>query len=272
MDDPLILFQLYIVPWAGKIVIALLILGVGKVLAGALTRFVRRVMLRSGLDEILVKFLGNIAHVLLLIAVVLAAIDSLGVSVTSLLAIVGAAGLAVGLALKDSLSNLAAGIMLVIFRPFKTGDFITAGGTSGMVDEIGAFNTTMHTPDNQRIIVPNSAIINSTITNANALPTRRIDLVFSISYGDDIGKAKSVMSTVLSRDGRVLIDPQPVIAVAALSDSSVDINVRPWVATADYWTVRGELLEKIKVALEEAGMTIPFPQQDVYMHTVNPQQ
>lgn len=269
MEEPLSLFYLYVLPWAGRIVIALLILLAGKILARSLTGLARRMLLRSGLDEVLVKFLGTLVHTLLLIAVVLASIDSLGISITSLLAIVGAAGLAIGLALKDSLSNLAAGIMLIIFRPFRTGDFITAGGSSGVVDDIGMFNTTMNTPDNQRIIVPNSAIINSTIVNANALPTRRIDLVFNISYGDDIGKAKSVMATVLSRDGRVLIDPEPVIAVAALSESSVDINVRPWVATPDYWTVRGELLEKIKVALEDAGMTIPFPQQDVHMHTVS---
>jgi small conductance mechanosensitive channel len=182
--------------------------------------------------------------------------------------IVGAAGLAVGLALKDSLGNFAAGVMLVIFRPFKIGDFITAGGTSGVVDEIGLFATMMHTPDNQRIIVPNSSIINGNITNVSALPTRRLDLVFGISYDDNIGQARDIIRSVIDADERILKDPEPSIVVGELGDSSVNINVRPWVNSGDYWPIRADLLETIKVRFDEEGITIPYPQQDVYMHEV----
>lgn len=269
METGISFLETYIIPWSIKIGLALLILIIGKILARMVTRLIVRVMERAHMDPMLVKFLSSIFYVLLLVAVALAAIDGLGVNVASLLAIVGAAGLAIGLALKDSLSNFAAGVMLIIFRPFKTGDFITAAGVSGVVDEIGMFSTLLHTPDNQRIIVPNSGVINGNIINASALATRRIDMVMSISYGDDITRAKDVIRRVLGSDARILPDPEPVIAVAELAASSVDINVRPWVKTEDYWPARADLLERLKVELEAAGMTIPFPQQDVYMHQVS---
>jgi len=254
--------------WAIQIGIAIAIFVIGRILARMLTNLVRKGMTRAGTDAILVGFIGNIAYGLLLVAVVLAALDSLGVNVTSLMVIVGAAGLAVGLALKDSLGNFAAGVMLVIFRPFKIGDFITAGGTSGVVDEIGLFATLMHTPDNQRIIVPNSSIINGNITNASALPTRRIDLVFGISYDDNIGQARDIIKSVIDADERILKDPEPSIVVGELGDSSVNINVRPWVNSGDYWPVRADLLETVKIRFDESGISIPYPQQDVYMHEV----
>ena len=216
----------------------------------------------------LLKFLGNIAYGILLVAVVLAAVDSLGVNVTSLMAILGAAGLAVGLALKDSLSNFASGVMIIIFRPFNIGDFVTAGGSSGVVDEIGLFATLMHTGDNQRIIVPNSAILNGTIVNTSALSTRRIDLVIGIGYDDNIGQARDIIMGILEADERIFKDPAPDVAVAELGDSSINLNVRPWVNAADYWTVRPDLLEHIKVQLDSAGISIPYPQQDVHMHEV----
>jgi len=158
--------------------------------------------------------------------------------------------------------------MIIIFRPFKIGDYITAGGTSGSVDEIGLFATMMHTPDNQRIIVPNSAIIGGNITNTSALPTRRVDLVFGIGYDDNIGEARDIILSVIEADGRILADPAPAIAVAELADSSVNLNVRPWVESADYWAVRPDLIETIKVRFDEAGISIPYPQQDVHMHEV----
>jgi small conductance mechanosensitive channel len=188
--------------------------------------------------------------------------------VTSLMAILGAAGLAVGLALKDSLSNFASGVMIIIFRPFNIGDFITAGGSSGVVDEIGLFATLMHTGDNQRIIVPNSAILNGTIVNTSALSTRRIDLVIGIGYDDNIGQARDIIMGILEADERILKDPAAGVAVAELADSSINLNVRPWVNAADYWTVRPDLLENIKVQLDSAGISIPYPQQDVHMHEV----
>ena len=254
--------------WAIQIGIAIAIFVVGKFIARKLSNVFEKVLTKAGTDQLLVSFLGNITYGILLVAVVLAAIDSLGVNVTSLMAIVGAAGLAVGLAMKDSLANFAAGVMIIIFRPFKIGDYITAGGTSGVVDEIGLFATMMHTPDNQRIIVPNSSIIGGNITNTSALPTRRIDLVFGISYDDNIGQARDIIMSVIEADERILKDPAPVVVVGELGDSSVNINVRPWVNSGDYWTVRPDLLETIKVRFDEAGITIPYPQQDVYMHEI----
>jgi len=254
--------------WALQIGVAIAIFVAGKIIARQISKLIQKGMQRAGSDPILVGFIGNVSYGTLLVAVVLAAIDSLGVNVTSLMAILGAAGLAIGLALKDSLSNFAAGVMIIIFRPFKIGDYITAGGTSGVVDEIGLFATMMHTGDNQRIIVPNSSIIGGNITNTSALPTRRIDLVFGISYDDNIGQARDIIMSVLEADERILADPAPSVVVAELGDSSINLNVRPWVESADYWTVRPALLETIKVRFDEAGISIPYPQQDVYMHEV----
>lgn len=254
--------------WAIKIGLAIAIFIIGKMVARIISNLLEAALRKANTDPMLIGFLGNISYTILLVAVVLAAVDSLGVNVTSLMAILGAAGLAVGLALKDSLSNFAAGVMIIIFRPFKIGDFITAGGASGVVDEIALFATIMHTPDNQRIIVPNSAIMGGNITNVSALPTRRVDLVFGIGYDDNIGKAKEIIESVISADERILADPAPAIAVGELADSSVNINVRPWVESADYWPVRADLLEIIKIKFDEAGISIPYPQQDVYMHEV----
>jgi small conductance mechanosensitive channel len=254
--------------WVIQIGIAIAIFVIGKMIARMVANLVKRGMEKAGSDSILVGFVGNIAYAILLVAVVLAAVDSLGVNVTSLMAIVAAAGLAIGLALKDSLSNFAAGVMIIIFRPFKIGDYILAGGTAGSVDEIGLFATIMHTPDNQRIIVPNSGIIGGNITNVSALPTRRVDLVFGIGYDDNIGQARDIIKAVIDADERILKDPETVIVVGELGDSSVNINVRPWVNSADYWAVRGDLLETIKVRFDEAGVSIPYPQRDVHMHEV----
>jgi small conductance mechanosensitive channel len=254
--------------WGIRIGMAIAIFIIGKYIARMLSNLIQKAMNRAGTDQILVGFVGNISYGVLVIAVVLAAVDSLGVNVTSLMAIVAAAGLAVGLALKDSLANFAAGVMIIIFRPFKIGDFITAGGTAGVVDEIGLFATLMHTPDNQRIIVPNSGIIGGNIINTSALPTRRLDLVFGIGYGDNIGQARDIITSVMDADERILKDPPAAVAVGELADSSVNLNVRPWLEAGDYWAVRADLLETIKVKFDEAGISIPFPQQDVYMHEV----
>ena len=255
--------------WAIQIVIAIAIFVIGKMLAKMVAGLVRKGMTRAGSDPILVGFIGNIAYGLLLAAVVLAAVDSLGVNVTSLMAIVGAAGLAVGLALKDSLGNFAAGVMIIIFRPFKIGDYVDAGGAAGTISEIGLFATMMHTPDNKLIIVPNSAIINGNITNVSAMPTRRVDMVFGISYDANIGQARDIIKSVLDADARILKEPEPMIVVGELGDSSVNINVRPWVNSGDYWGVFFDLTELIKVKFDENGLTIPYPQQDVYMHQVD---
>jgi small conductance mechanosensitive channel len=256
------------IDWGVKITVAIAIFVIGKFIAKIITNLLRKALNRTNTDAMLVSFLGNISYGVLLVAVVLAAIDSLGVNVTSLMAVLGAAGLAVGLALKDSLSNFASGVMIIIFRPFKIGDFISAGGNSGVVDEIGLFCTLLHTGDNQRVIVPNSAIMASTIVNTSALPTRRIDLVIGIGYDDNIGQARDIIMGIIESDERILKDPAPGVVVGELGDSSVNLNVRPWVNSEDYWSVRPDLLENIKLKLDEAGISIPYPQQDVHMHEV----
>jgi small conductance mechanosensitive channel len=266
MELNLAMIDDYLIPWSVKLVVALTIFIVGKYLAGAITQLAGKAMEKASMDSTLSKFLRNIINTILLVAVILAAIDSLGINITSLLAIVGAAGLAVGLALKDSLSNFSSGVMLIIFRPFKVGDFITTGGTSGIVDEIGIFCTLMRTGDNQRIIVPNSRIFGNTITNVSAMPTRRIDLVIGISYDDNIGLARDIIMNVLKTEELVLEDPAPAVTVAELADSSVNLNVRPWVNTADFWPVRSRLIERIKTELEAGGLSIPYPQRDVHIH------
>ncbi len=195
-------------------------------------------------------------------------LDHLGLQTTSLLAIFGAAGLAVGLALKDSLSNFSSGVMLILFRPFKVGDFIEAAGTAGVVEEVRIFSTMIRSGDNRQIIIPNGQIYGGTIVNVSAKPTRRIDLVFGIGYGDDIKKAKQIIAEVIAADERILKDPAPGIALGELGDSSVDINVRPWVNTPDYWPVRADLLENVKLAFDANGISIPFPQRDVHLHEV----
>ncbi len=258
----------YAIPWTLRILVALLIWFIGKWIAGRITSVVKKVMIKTGMDQMLVQFLGNILYTLLLIAVIIAALDHLGLQTTSLLAIFGAAGLAVGLALKDSLSNFSSGVMLILFRPFKVGDFIEAAGTAGVVEEVRIFSTMIRSGDNRQIIIPNGQSYGGTIVYVSAKPTRRIDLVFGIGYGDDIKKAKQIIAEVIAADERILKDPAPGIALGELGDSSVDINVRPWVNTPDYWPVRADLLENVKLAFDANGISIPFPQRDVHLHEV----
>ncbi len=251
--------------WIIKVFFSILIFFVGKWLARVLTNALRRVMERANVDETLVKFLGNIVNTVLVIAVIIAAVDQLGVKTTSFLAILGAAGLAVGLALQGSLANFSSGVMLIMFRPFKVGDYVDAGGVSGVVKAIRFFKTVMRTPDNREITVPNAQIFESPITNYSARSTRRVDMVVGISYDDDIGKAFQVIQAVLDKDDRVLKDPATTLMVLDLADSSVNLAVRPWVNGADYWPARSDLLHQLKVELEAAGLSIPYPQQDVHM-------
>ncbi len=266
-SDPALVMNL-LMPWAIRIGVALAIFIVGRWIARWLTNMVRKVMAKSSMDEMLINFLGNIVYMVLLLAVVMAALDHLGIQTTSLLAVFGAAGLAIGLALKDSLSNFSSGVMIILFRPFKVGDFVEAGGATGVIEEVRIFATIMKTGDNREIIVPNSQIYSGTIVNYSAKDTRRIDLVFGIGYDDDIAKAKQIMDDIMKQDDRILSDPAPAVAVGELADSSVNFNVRPWVNSADYWPVRADLLEKIKLAFDANGISIPYPQQDVYMHEV----
>jgi len=252
--------------WGPSVIAAIVTLVLGWIIAGILTGMARRIMRRAKLEETLVGFSCNIIKTGLLALVVITAIQKLGVPTTSFVAVIGAAGLAVGFALQGSLANFAAGVMLIIFRPFKVGDFIEAGGTSGIVEEIAVFATTMRTGDNKRIIVPNSSITDGNITNYSANATRRVDMVFGIGYDDDIKAAKEVLQGLLDADERVLKDPAPTIAVSELADSSVNFVVRPWVNSADYWAVMFDMTEKVKLAFDEKGISIPFPQTDVHLH------
>lgn len=247
-----------------NIVIAAMIIIVGRIVVKWIVKLLRKIMVRADLDPILVNFAGSIASSILLVIIVIAALDRLGVDTTSFIAVLGAAGLAIGLALKDSLQNFAAGIMMIIFRPFKLGDFIEAGGISGVVEKINVFSTIMKTGDNREIIIPNAQIYAGAITNFSARDTRRIDMVFGIGYGDDMLKAKQIMQDVLTSHELILDDPAPVIMVAELGDSSVNFNVRPWVKSSDYWPVRSDLLEKIKLAFDENNISIPYPQMDIH--------
>ncbi len=258
----------YLIPWLIRIALAAAIFFVGRLVAKWLIELMERMLKRSAMDNMLVEFIGNIAYALLLVFVVLAALEKLGVNTTSALAVLGAAGLAVGLALQGSLSNFAAGVMLIVFRPFKAGDFVEAGGVSGVVECIKIFSTTMRTGDNKEVIVPNGQIYGDTIVNYSARDTRRVDMVFGIGYDDDIKQAKAIILDVIGRDERILDEPAPVVNVAELADSSVNLNVRPWVTSSDYWAVRSDLLENIKAAFDDAGISIPYPQRDVHLHEV----
>lgn len=257
-----------LIAWGWKVLAALLIFVIGRWIAKIVRSAVKRIMARRSLDPMLINFLGAILYALLLVAVVIAAVGQLGIQTTPLVAVLGAAGLAVGLALQNSLGNFAAGVMLIFFRPFTKGDYVEAGGTSGTVDEVGIFNTVLNTPDNRRVIVPNGQITSDTITNYSAYGTRRIDLIIGVDYGDDLKLARETIDRTIRGHDKVLEDPEPAILLMELADSSVNFAVRPWVNSPDYWVVRSELMEQIKFELEAAGCSIPFPQRDVHLHQV----
>ncbi|TXS92137.1 mechanosensitive ion channel [Parahaliea maris] len=263
--DPTTLLQTYVIPWGIKIVLALVIFVVGRMVVNAVVGAVNKFMQNRGMDEVLVRFLASIMRWVLLLFVVIAALSQLGIDTTSLIALLGAAGLAIGLALQGSLSNFAAGVMLIIFRPFTKGDFVEAGGAMGVIDSISIFTTTLTTPDNKVVIVPNGAILGNNITNFSTKPTRRVDMVFGISYGDDIRKAKEILESIVAADSRILPEPAPVIALGELGDSSVNFLVRPWVNSADYWAVLWDTNAAVKTRFDAEGISIPFPQMDVHM-------
>lgn len=256
--------------YALSIVVAILIFFVGmwfsKKFVKVLGKSLRKVEI---IDETLVRFIENIVYYSLLVVVILAVLNNLGIKTTSFLAILGAAGIAIGLALKDSLGNFASGVMIVLFKPFKVGDSVNAGGVSGIVTEVTIFSTVFQTSDNRRIIVPNSSITKASIINLTANPIRRVDIVVSISYEDSINKAKDVLRDIISKNDNVLKDKDVSIAVSDLADSSVNITINVWVDTANYSKARSELLESIKTTFDELGITIPYPTQYVYQYNKN---
>jgi len=249
-----------------KIIAAIVIFIVGRWVAKFFRNLTRKLMIKGDVDVTLVSFAGNLIYVALLAFVIIAALGQLGIQTTSFIAILGAAGLAVGLALQGSLANFAAGVLMVIFRPFQVGDFIEGAGVAGTVEEIQIFTTQLKTPDNKTIIIPNAKMTEGNITNYSNKGTRRVDLIFGIGYGDDIDKARNLIQDELSREKRILPEPAPQIVVVELAESSVNFAVRPWVNAGDYWNVYFDLTENVKKRFDAEGITIPFPQRDIHVY------
>ena len=252
-----------------SVLYALFTLVIGLWIIRILIRSLKKGMEKSKMDESLSKFLGSFLSILLKILLLVTVATMLGIEATSFIAMLGAAGLAVGLALQGSLSNFAGGVLILVFKPFKVGDFIDAQGFLGSVDSIQVLNTVLKTPDNKTIIIPNGALANGTITNFTTEPKRRVDMAFGIGYGDDIAKAKEVLRKLVNDDERVLKDPEPVVVVSGLGESSVDFAVRVWCNAGDYWGIYFEMQEKVKLAFDLAGISIPFPQRDVHLFQEN---
>jgi small conductance mechanosensitive channel len=258
----------WVTEWGLKVIGAIAVLIVGRMVAGSVRRGVSRLLTRGNMDVTVVPFLSGITYYLLMAVVIVAVLSMIGIQTASLIAVLGAAGLAIGLALQGTLSNLSAGVMLLVFRPFRVGDYVEVGGTSGSVQSVGLFASILHTPDNVQIIVPNSQIFGNTVKNYAANPTRRNDMVMGIAYDDDIGVAIKTIQETIQADKRVLDDPAPVVAVSELGDSSVNLVIRPWCKKEDYWALRFDLTRALKERLEAAGCSIPFPQRDVHLYEV----
>lgn len=252
--------------WGLQVLGAVAVLVLGWTGAKWIRRSVRRALGRSGIDDTLVPFLSSLTYYTVLVFVGVAVLNLFGIQTASIIAVLGAAGFAVGLAFQGTLSNFSSGVMLLIFRPFAVGDFVEVAGESGEVAEIGVFATRLDTTDNVRITVPNSKVFGNVIKNYDDRDTRRVDLEVGISYDDDIGGALETVRRVLSEDDRVLEEPEPTVAVGSLGDSSVNLLARPWCATADYWPLRRELTRRLKEGLEADGYELPYPQRDVHLH------
>jgi small conductance mechanosensitive channel len=252
--------------WGLKLLGALVVFIIGRIACGWIRRAVKRALAASKVEETLTVFIGNLTYYAALTLVIIFMLSIVGIETASLAVVLGAAGLAIGLALQGTLANFAAGAMLILFRPIKLGDWVEVAGVSGTVVEIGVFRTSLNSADNVRIIVPNSNVFGQVIKNYNTNDTRRIDLVMGVGYDDDIGRAIEAMSGVIRGDERVLADPEPVIAVSELGDSSVNLVVRPWCRREDYWALRWDLTRAMKEQLEAAGCSIPFPQRDVHLY------
>ena len=267
-NELLLLAQTKGIEFAINLVLAILIFYVGKFVVNLIVRGTAKVMQTQEVDKTLQTFICNLERMVLMVIVIIAAIGQLGIQTTSFIAIFGAAGLAVGLALQGSLSNFASGVLIVLFRPYKVGDFIEGAGVSGVVVEVQILTTVLKTGDNKQIVVPNGQIMNSIITNYSANDQRRVDMVVGVSYDDDLDKVRSTLRELIDADDRILDEPACTIAVSALADSSVNFVVRPWVKTADYWGVMFDMTEATKKRFDQEGISFPFPQQDVHLHTV----
>ena len=249
-----------------SLILALAILVIGRQIVKILIRVITVALEKSKTEDTVRIFVTNLLNTLLMIVVFIAAINQLGIETTSIIAILGAAGLAIGLALQGSLANFAAGILIVVYRPYKVGDYIEAGSYAGTVKDIQIFSTVLTTPDNKIVVVPNGSIMNGSIVNYSGQETRRVDIIASCSYEDDIDKVKLVLEDIINNESRILKDPKPQIAVSELADSSVNLIVRPWVNSSDVLSVKYSLLEQIKKRFDKEGLSIPYPQTDVHIH------
>ncbi len=258
-----------LIQYGVNIISAILILFIGNIIVKVVAGSVAKVLSKKSMDKAVVDFIHGLVRYLLFVIVLIAALSRVGVQTASVVAVIGAAGLAVGLALQGSLSNFAAGILIVAFRPFKSGDYVEIGGVAGSVDSIQIFQTILTTPDNKMVVVPNSSVIGGAIVNYSRHPERRIDLVIGVSYKADLQKTKDVLRSVVEKDERILKTKDATIGVHALADSSVNFVVRPWVKTENYWPVYWDLMQNIKEALDENGIEIPFPQMDVHLNKVD---
>jgi small conductance mechanosensitive channel len=265
MEQILAKLQEWIALYGLKVIAAIAILVIGRIAAKGIRRIIQRTMQRTHLDETLVSFVSSMCYVGIMAFVIIAALGQLGVQTASFIVVLGSAGLAVGLALQGSLANFASGVLMIIFKPFKVGDYIEGGGVAGVVEEIGIFTTELKSPDNKKIIVPNGKMTGDNIINYTAKEIRRVDIVAGVSYKDDLDKVKNVLADILAKDDRVFKDPAPTIGLLELADSSVNFVVRPWVKTANYWDVFFATQESIKKRFDSEGICIPFPQQDVHL-------
>jgi small conductance mechanosensitive channel len=254
------------ISFGGKLLVALIIFYVGRIVAKMLVKGIHKVMRAQEVDQILETFVCNLAYWMVMVFVIIAAISQIGVQTTSLIAVMGAAGLAIGLALQGSLSNFAAGVLIVVFRPYRVGDFVEVAGISGSVVQVQILSTILKTGDNKQIVVPNAQIMNSIITNYSANNTRRVDMIIGVSYDDNLDKVRDTLRELVNADSRIMQDPECLIAVAELADSSVNFFVRPWVASSDYWAVKFDLTESIKKRFDQDGISFPFPQRDVHLY------
>jgi small conductance mechanosensitive channel len=252
-----------------KVIGAIIILILGRIAAGIGRSAVDKMLERTKTDPAIIAFVRSLVYILILVFAVLAALAKFGIQTASFVAILGAAGFAVGFALQGSLANFAAGVLILALRPFKPGDYIMGAGEAGTVKEISLFTTVLTTPDNIKIMVPNGKLFGDTIKNISAYDTRRVDFVVGIGYGSDIQKAYDVLDGLLKADDRILPEPAPQIAVSELADSSVNFVVRPWVKSSDYWGVKFDMTRKIKEAFDAEGIEIPFPQQTIHMVSEN---
>lgn len=266
MDELVEMLMTTGVEFGKNVVAAIAIFVIGRWISKILVRGLRRVMQKQEIDKTLETFVANLTSMVLLVFVVIASISALGIQTASFIAVLGAAGLAIGLALQGSLSNFASGVLIVLFRPYKVGDWVEAAGISGSVEEVQILTTVLKTGDNKKVIVPNSQIMDSVITNYSANEKRRIDMVVGVGYTDDLDKVRKTLQELVAADDRILDDPAVTIAVSELADSSVNFVVRPWAATADYWAVMFDLTEAIKKRFDHEGISIPFPQQDVHLY------